>query len=98
MADDNPNWGYTRIRGALNNIGYDVGRTTIKRILAEHGLEPAPERGRQIRWSTWLRAHWGAIAGMDFFTVEVLDFRGLNCRCGCTTGGALDEAGREKSP
>lgn len=77
MAGDNPKWGYTRIRGALHNIGYDVGRTTIKRILAEHGIEPAPERSRQMRWSTFLKAHWGAIAGMDFFTVEVVSFRGL---------------------
>jgi len=77
MAGDNLKWGYTRIRGALSNIGHDVGRTTIKRILAEHGIEPAPERGKRMRWSTFLRAHWGAIAGMDFFAVEVLNFRGL---------------------
>ncbi|MBW2714399.1 MAG: transposase [Deltaproteobacteria bacterium] len=77
MARDNPKWGYTRIRGALSNLGYEVGRTSIKRILAEHGIEPAPERGRHTRWSTFLRAHWGAIAGMDFFTVEVINLRGL---------------------
>jgi len=77
MAGDNPKWGYTRIRGALSNIGHDVGRTTIKRILAEHGIGPAPGRGRRMRWSTFLGAPWGAIAGMDFFTVEVLDLRGL---------------------
>ncbi len=77
MAGDNPTWGYTRIRGALHNIGYDVGRTTIKRILAEHGNEPAPERGRQMRWSTFLKAHWGAISRMDFFMVEVVSFRSL---------------------
>lgn len=77
MAGDNPKWGYTRIRGALSNIGHDAGRTTIKRILADHGIEPAPERGKHIRWSTFLRAHWGAIVGMDFFTVEVLNLRGL---------------------
>lgn len=43
-----PKWGYTRSRGALSNIGHDVGRTTIKQILADHGIEPAPERGKHL--------------------------------------------------
>ncbi len=33
MAKENPSWGYTRIRGALWNIGHEVGRNTIARIL-----------------------------------------------------------------
>ena len=77
MARDNPKWGYTRIRGALHNLGHDVARNTVKRILLEHGLEPAPERGRHTSWDTFLRAHMGAIAGADFFTVEVLRPFGL---------------------
>jgi hypothetical protein len=27
-------------------------------ILREHGIEPAPERDRHTRWSTFLKAHW----------------------------------------
>jgi putative transposase len=77
MAADNPDWGYTRIRGALFNIGHDVGRNTIKRILADAGLEPAPERSRKTTWKTFLKAHWGAVAATDFFTVEVLTMTGL---------------------
>ena len=37
MARENSSWGYTRICGALRNLGHDVGRNTVKRILAEHG-------------------------------------------------------------
>ena len=77
MAQENPRWGYTRIRGSLSNIGHTVGRTTIKRILADHGIEPAPERGKYTGWDTFLKAHWGAIAAMDFFTVEAITIRGL---------------------
>jgi len=77
MASDNRTWGYTRIRGALHNHGHDVARNTVKRILLEHGFEPAPERGRHTSWATFLRAHMGAIAGADFFTVEVLRPFGL---------------------
>jgi putative transposase len=75
MAEDNPTWGYTRIRGALKNLGHRVGRSTIVRILKAHGLPPVPER--PTSWQTFLRAHWGAIAGADFFTTEVWTWRGL---------------------
>src|SRR5579863_2571315 len=34
MATRNTGWGYTRLRGALKNVGYTVGRNTIKRIAA----------------------------------------------------------------
>ena len=36
---DNPRWGYTRIQGALQNLGYVVGRSTVKRVLAENGID-----------------------------------------------------------
>jgi helix-turn-helix protein len=61
MAEDNPTWGYTRIRGALKNLGHRVGRSTIARILKAQGVPPVPER--PTSWQTFLRAPWGAIAG-----------------------------------
>ena len=77
MARQNRTWGYTRIRGALYNLGHEIGRNTIKRILFENGLDPAPLRGRAMSWKTFLKAHWGAIAATDFFSVEVLTRAGL---------------------
>jgi hypothetical protein len=56
MAEENPTWGYTRILGALKNVGHRVSRSTIARILKAHGLAPAP--GRRTSWQTFLRAHW----------------------------------------
>jgi hypothetical protein len=41
------------------------------------GMDPAPERSKRSSWSTFLRAHWGAIAAMDFFTVDGLTLGGL---------------------
>ena len=75
MAEDNPTWGYTRIVGALKNVGHRVSRSSIARILKAHGIPPVPER--PTSWQVFLRAHWGAIAGADFFTTEVWTWRGL---------------------
>ncbi len=69
-------WGYTRIRDVMRLLGHQIGRTTVQRILDEDGIEPAPERRKHLPWATFLTAHWGAIAAMDFFKVEVLSLRG----------------------
>ena len=67
--------GYTRIQGALKNVGHRVGRSTIRRILKAAGLPPVPQR--PTSWQTFLKAHWGVIAAADFFTTEVWTSRGL---------------------
>jgi transposase InsO family protein len=77
MAHENPTWGYTRIRGGLKSLGHEVARNTIKAILKDRGIEPAPERGLKTPWKTFLAAHWDGLAAADFFTVEVLTMGGL---------------------
>jgi transposase InsO family protein len=77
MASENPGWGYTRIHGALLNLDIEVGRGTIRRILKDHLIEPAPDHGHRVPRSVFLKAHWKAIAASDFFTVEVWSWRGL---------------------
>ncbi len=77
MAQENPTWGYTRIRGGLQHLGHDIARNTIKAILQNHGIEPAPQRRTATPWKTFLAAHWDGLAAADFFTVEVLTWRGL---------------------
>ena len=37
MAKENPVWGCTRLQGALKNVGHQVGRTTIARIVKARG-------------------------------------------------------------
>jgi putative transposase len=75
MAEENPTWGYTRIQGALKNVGHRVGRSTIRRILKAAGPPPVPQR--PTSWQTFLNAHWGSIAAADFFTTEVWTWQGL---------------------
>ncbi len=41
MAEENRDWGYRRIQGALSNLGHKLARSTIAQILERHGIEPA---------------------------------------------------------
>jgi transposase InsO family protein len=75
MARDNSTWGYCRIQGELRALGHRVAPSTIARVLKDHGIRPAPERPSS--WRSFLRAHWGQITGMDFFTTEVWTPLGL---------------------
>ena len=77
MAQENSSWGYTRIQGALANLNHRVGRGTVANVLRGNGIEPAPERGKRTRWSTFLKAHWKILAASDFLTAEVWTQRGL---------------------
>jgi len=77
IALENLLWGYTRIQGALENLGHDVGRTTVANILKEHGLDGAHRRREKTTWLTFLKSHWDCLAAADFFTIEVLTLRGF---------------------
>ena len=75
MARENSSWGYCRIQGELKALGHRVASTTISGVLKANGIRPVPERPSS--WRSFLRAHWGEIAGMDFFTTEVWTPTGL---------------------
>jgi putative transposase len=72
MARDSPGWGYTKIRDALRGLKIKIGRTTVASILADAGVEPAPERNRKRTWARFLKSHWETLYACDFFSVEVL--------------------------
>ena len=75
LATDNLRWGYTKIRDALRNgLGIEIGRTTVANILAEAGIEPAPEREKARTWKQFIKAHWDSLCGCDFFTVIIKEF------------------------
>ncbi len=77
LAQENPGFGYTRIRDALTNLKHAISRSTVKRVLDKHDVQPAPERKKRIPWKTFLKAHWEGLAATDFFTVEVMTWTGL---------------------
>lgn len=77
IARENSSWGYDRIAGALANLGHHVSDHTIGNILKRHGIAPAPKRSQNTTWKDFIAAHMAVLCGTDFFTVEVLTWRGL---------------------
>jgi len=77
MARENSGWGYDGIVGALANLGQAVSDQSVGNVLRRQGIAPAPQRGRTLSWRDFLAAHMSVWAGADFFTVEVLKWRGL---------------------
>ena len=77
MARENSGWGYDRIVGALDNLGHRLSDQTVGNILHRHGIAPAPKRSQTTSWKDFIAAHMDVLAGADFFTVEVLTWRGL---------------------
>src|SRR5580693_9416564 len=77
LARSNAGWGYDRIVGALANLGHSVSDQTVGNILRRRGVPPASERGKSTTWKDFIRSHRSVLAGTDFFTAEVLTWRGL---------------------
>src|SRR5580704_9737192 len=77
LARSNAGWGYDRIVGALANLGHSVSDHTVGNILRRRGVPPAAEREKSTTWKGFIRSHMSVLAGTDFFTAEVLTWRGL---------------------
>jgi len=67
LAKEN-NWGYTRILGELKKLEIvSLSRNTIKNILKENGLDPVPERSKDV-WGSYVKRHFKTLWACDFFT------------------------------
>jgi transposase InsO family protein len=74
LARENPRWGHRRICGELRKLGFIVSATSIRRLLARSGVEPAPRRGGPS-WREFLKSQATSIIACDFFTVETVLLR-----------------------
>ena len=77
MARENSGWGYDRIVGALANLGNRISDQTVGNVLKRHGIAPAPRPRQETTWKNFISVHMAVMLGIDFFTVEVLSWRGL---------------------
>jgi transposase len=76
LARENPRWGCVRIQGELRKLGVWVGATTIRTLLRQAGVGPAPRRTGPS-WAEFLRAQAQGIVACDFFSVETVSLRTL---------------------
>jgi transposase InsO family protein len=74
LARENPRWGHRRICGELAKPGFRVSPTSIRRLLVQARLQPAPRRAGPS-WREFLRAQAVSIGACDFFTVESVFLR-----------------------
>jgi hypothetical protein len=77
MATENRDWGYTRIQGALANLGHDIGAEPSPRSSGSTGLSPFPSGRSGGPRQEFMKAHWDVLAAADFFTLEVWTATGL---------------------
>ena len=56
LAKENAGWGYLRIKGELRKLGVEVSASTIRRVLRQHRIPPAPGRS-SLTWRSFLAAH-----------------------------------------
>ena len=76
FAQKNSTWGQLRIRGELLKLGIAISARTIAAILDRHGFKPAPERGTDSTWKSFIAEHLDTVVATDFFTVDVWGWLG----------------------
>jgi hypothetical protein len=69
MARENARWGYKRLEGPLRNLGDAICSSTVANILKHHGIEPAPQRQRQLSWKTFIKSHMDAFEDVNLLAV-----------------------------
>ena len=71
LVRESPGWGYRRVHGELLALGVKVAASTVREILHEAGIDPAPERG-SATWAGFLRSQAEALLACDFFETVTL--------------------------
>jgi putative transposase len=70
LATENHSGGYQRIQGELLNLGHRAGASTIRRVLKELKIPPAPKRHTDTTWRQFPRAQAATMLAAGLFHVD----------------------------
>ena len=76
LATENPTWGYRRVHGELTGLGYQIGASTVWRILTSSGIDPLTRRAGPS-WTDFLRAQAHAILACDLLRLDTITLHRL---------------------
>ena len=76
-AEQNPSWGYKRIRDYAVYLGYEVSFMTVKRIMNKYGYFTPTDGRTNSDWEMFFNAHQNVITACDFATYELVTPHGL---------------------
>ena len=68
--------GYRRIHGELAGLGYQIGASTIWKILRSAGIDPSPRRAGPT-WTEFLRSQAHGILACDLFHLDTITLHRL---------------------
>jgi len=76
LATENPTWGYRRVHGELAGLGYQIGASTVWKVLHAAGIDPAPRRVGPT-WAQFLHTQAQTILACDMFHLDTITLQRL---------------------
>ena len=71
MAKENPAWGHRRVQGEVIKLGHRIAASTVRQILHDAGIDPAPRRSGPS-WKQFLTTQARGILAADFVHVDMV--------------------------